>query len=410
VSVLAERSTRRELRTRVTRAIHRPAGSAIVLIGLWLVFVAVLLAALLGAAEASLRVRRAWVAAHADAPPNTDDRFVADRLLRYANRPSYTYGGGDVHYTNNALGLRGPEISATKPAGVRRVVLVGGSTVYGATDDDADTISVYLQMLLRHDLGPNVEVINGGVPGYDSLREVVFARARLLPLQPDVVIDIDGLNDVFYGSLEEWPSQVAADEIGVIGDGRFPDLVSLIDATVFPHGLLEHQLTMLGRDLRPHLYALLRQRMPAPPRVLNERIIALHAAVLGNLARVGAGQGAPLIAALQPLVATGHKTLSPEEQLAVKRGGYWDAGSWAEMALSWYPRLAETTRASMQQQGGSFVDLTGVFDGEPGTTYADDAVHYTALGNRRLAEALVPLIEARLQHLPLVGSQPPSAP
>jgi len=381
--------------------VHRPRVPRVVLVGLWLVFMAVLLGAVLGAAEASVRLRRAWVAAHADAPPNTDDRFVADRLLRYANRPSYTYGGGDVHYTNNALGLRGPEISATKPAGVRRVVLVGGSTVYGATDDDADTISVHLQMLLRQDLGPNVEVINGGVPGYDSLREVVFARARLVPLQPDIVIDIDGLNDVYYGSLEEWPSQVAADEIGIIGDGRYPDLVSLIDATVFPHGLLEHQLTMLGRDLRPRLYSLLGRANPAPPRILNERIIALHAAVLGNLARVGAGQGVPVIAALQPLVATGHKTLSPEEQFAVTHGGYWDAGGWADMALRWYPRLAETTRASMQQQGGSFVDLTGVFDREPGTTYAGDAVHYSPLGNRRLAEALLPLVEQRLGGGPL---------
>ena len=52
----------------------------------------------------------------------------------------------------------------------------------------------------------------------------------------------------------------------------------------------------VGRDLRPRLYALLGRANPAPPRILNERIVALHAAVLGNLASVGAAQGVPVIA------------------------------------------------------------------------------------------------------------------
>jgi len=32
-----------------------------------------------------------------------------------------------------------------------------------------------------------------------------------------------------------------------------------------------------------------------------------------------------------------------------------------------------------------------------GTTYADDAVHYSPLGNTRLAAALLPLVEQRLR-------------
>src|SRR5215472_7401446 len=286
MSAIAERSRRGWLRRRFVQ-VRRPDGSRIAIGIAWLLFVAVLGVLLLGAAEGGLRLRRVWIAAHAGAPPITDERFVADRLVRYKNRPSYRYGGGSVWYTNNALGLRGPETSVTKAVGVQRVVLVGGSTVYGALVDDPDTISAQLQTLLRRSLGPTVEVINGGVPGYESLREVVFTRAELFDLEPDVVIDLDGLNDVFYGSLEEWPSQVASDEIGVIGDGRFQDIVSLIDATVFPHGLIEHRVTMLGRDLRPRLYAVLRQPSPVAPRILNDRILALHAEVLGALASYG---------------------------------------------------------------------------------------------------------------------------
>jgi hypothetical protein len=367
----------------------------------WVAFLVFLALMVVAGAELGLHARRDWIAAHLGAPPQSDDRFVADRLLRYKNRPSYAYdsenrAGTLLRYTNNALGLRGPEISRAKPPAIRRVVLVGGSTVYGALVDDSDTISVQLEALLRERLGPTVEVVNGGVPGYDALREVVFSKSDLLDLAPDVLIDLDGLNDVFYGSLEEWPAEIAAIEQGVVGDGRFPEMVAMVDSTIFPDGLLKHQLTMLGRNLRPYWYAASHQREPAPPRIVNERVIALHAASLGLLARYGRQAGIPVIAALQPLLATGHKQLTAEEQAAVEHEGYWSQGGWQEIALSMYPRMAATTRPAVETEGGTFLDMSGAFDQEAGATYAEDAVHYTPLGNRRLAEELAPLITKRL--------------
>lgn len=359
---------------------------------LWLVFVAILAALVLGAAELGLRIRRDVIAAHLPVPENTDERLVADRLLRFKNKPNYSYGDGRARYTNNSLGYRGPEITREKPADVKRVVLVGGSTVYGALDDDSETISAQLQALL----GPNVQVINAGVPGYDSLRELVLTRSELFDLQPDVVVDLDGLNDVYYGSNEEWPSQIATDELGVIADGRFPEIVKLVDSTMFPHGLLEHHVTSILRDLRPKWYQLTRQTQPSPPRIANDRVVAMHAAAMGLIARYGAERHVVVVAALQPLVATGHKQLSADEQFAVERGGYWDVSNWAPTALVMYPRMSTTTKESVAAAGGTFLDLTGVFDAEPGATYASDAVHYTMLGNLRLAQALASAISSRL--------------
>jgi hypothetical protein len=70
--------------------------------------------------------------------------------------------------------------------------------------------------------------------------------------------------------------------------------------------------------------------------------------------------------------------------------------------------LASTTRTTVQQRGGTFVDLTGIFDQELAPTYADDAVHYTPLGNLRLADALAPLVEERLNHLHAASGEPMS--
>jgi hypothetical protein len=327
--------------------------------------------------------------------PQQDERFVNDPLLRYRNRPSHVYQsttrlGEKVSYTNNTLGFRGPQITRHKQLGMQRVVVVGGSTVYGALVDDRHTLPAQLELILRERLGPDIEVINAGVPSFEALREAVFTKAELLDLDPDIVIALDGLNDVFFGTLEEWPAQVAADQQRLIKDGRFSEVVAMVDRTMFPRGLFEHQLAMHWRDLRRHLFR------TAAPRVLSERIVALHAESHGLLAQYGTERGVVVVAGLQPLLATGNKQLALEEETAVDHEGFWSAGGWQEMAGAMYARLAETTRTAVERQAGIFVDLTGVFDDEPGATYGEDAVHYSPLGNRRLAESLATVIEGHL--------------
>ncbi|MBV9357091.1 MAG: SGNH/GDSL hydrolase family protein [Chloroflexi bacterium] len=371
------------------------------LLSLWLIYLLVLAAIVLVGAEAGLRMRRQWVASHLSVPPNPDPRFVADRALGYKNRPNYSYSsalrsGAVMHYTNNSLGLRGPEITLARPPGTYRVAIVGASTVYGALNDDSDTISVQLEAMLASDLGSNVEVVNAGVPSYEALREAVFTKSDVLALQPDVIVDLDGLNDVFFGTLDEWPVQIASDQIGILSDGRFPEVVGMIDRSMFPHGLLEHQLTNVARETRAYAYRALRQPSLAAPRVVDDRAVALHAASLALLVDYGRGQQASVVAALQPLLATGHKTLTADEQASVLRQGYWQ-GDWQQVAPEMYRRMLATTKPAVEAEGGTFVDLTGVFDQEVGTTYADDAVHYSPLGNTRLAAALLPLVEQRLR-------------
>jgi hypothetical protein len=361
-----------------------------------LTFLCFLVVGTVTAAELGLRLRRGWVAAHLSTPPIQDNRFLSDPLLRFRNRPSYAYDsvsrrGEVLHYTNNALGFRGPDISRLKPSGTQRVIVVGGSTVYGALVDDPHTFSIQLELMLRERVGPDVEVINAGVPGYEALREAVFTRAELLDLDPDILIVIDGLNDVFFGTLEEWPAQVAADEQQIIADGRFPEIVAMVDRTMFPRGLIEHQATMLFRAARRRL------SRAADPRVLSERIVALHAESLGLLAQYGRERHVTVIAGLQPLLATGHKPLAPEEEEAVDHEGFWSVGGWQEMAGAMYARMVATTRPMVEAQAGVFLDLTSVFDDETGVAYGEDAVHYTPLGNRRLAESLAPVIEGYLR-------------
>jgi len=84
----------------------------------------------------------------------------------------------------NTTGLRGPEIATPKPSGVRRVIVVGDSTVYGHGVQSTQTFVRRLDGAL----GPNIEVINAGVPGYSSEQTLNLLTMRLWDLEPDLLI------------------------------------------------------------------------------------------------------------------------------------------------------------------------------------------------------------------------------
>ena len=69
--------------------------------------------------------------------------------------------------TISALGLREPVPTEPRPKGRQRVLLLGDSTWFGHGVEDDETMEVLLQGMLRAD-GVDVEVINGGVPGYST--------------------------------------------------------------------------------------------------------------------------------------------------------------------------------------------------------------------------------------------------
>jgi lysophospholipase L1-like esterase len=90
----------------------------------------------------------------------------------------------DVSVSVNSLGLRGPEIEQPKPSGIRRVVVLGDSSVYGHGVPDEATFA----QLLDHKLGPNVQVINGGVPGYSTEQTLNLMALRIWDLEPDLLV------------------------------------------------------------------------------------------------------------------------------------------------------------------------------------------------------------------------------
>ena len=133
-----------------------------------------------------------------------DDFFVHDHGGQTRNYSPHHYLGyvpaSNIQHAatnHNQLGFRGGPVSAEKPAGVYRIVAVGGSTTYSVhTDDDSDSYPHLLAEHLRENGFSHAEVINAGVPGFTSYHNFMNVAFRVLPLKPDLIILYQGFNDI----------------------------------------------------------------------------------------------------------------------------------------------------------------------------------------------------------------------
>src|SRR5262249_30232368 len=126
-------------------------------------------------------------------------------LLGWVNMPNaetrVVTAGRDVLVRFNSAGLRGPEVALAKPAGTRRILLLGDGFTEGYTVPEESTVRTGLESRLRA-AGCQVEVINGGVAGYATDQEYLLYTSTLRRYEPDLVVILlysDDLAQVLQG-------------------------------------------------------------------------------------------------------------------------------------------------------------------------------------------------------------------
>ncbi|WP_417380402.1 hypothetical protein [Gimesia sp.] len=104
--------------------------------------------------------------------------------------------GETIQFSINSMGLRGAEPAIPKPAGVFRILCLGGETVLAPEMADEDTFCSRLQTLLQNQTELKVEVINAGVPDACPLMSYLHLRHSLVGLQPDLILFHFDMSDV----------------------------------------------------------------------------------------------------------------------------------------------------------------------------------------------------------------------
>lgn len=89
----------------------------------------------------------------------------------------------------NASGFRGPMVEEEKPNGVKRIVGIGDSVMYGwGVNEDEAYLETLARKLNNEGEANRWEVINTAVPGYNTAMELQVLLDKGLRYKPDIVI------------------------------------------------------------------------------------------------------------------------------------------------------------------------------------------------------------------------------
>jgi lysophospholipase L1-like esterase len=350
----------------------------------------------LALAEVALRVRQwqRWgsgLATPLSLASLRPERESYHRPGRYAQRTLSDYDPQQAvmaFIEVNRYGLRGPLPELPKPAGRLRIVALGGSTTFAFVSDGLDWPS-RLQGLLAAQ--GNVEVINAGRPGSTTWSDYRYLRDRLLRLEPDVLLLLEGFNDMWRGIKRHFGDDT---DYGVVDEGlpgrqenldlgppqRWPLRISF--GTYFAGRILDNYL-----DARAQTQ--LTQELPqsAQPLRFEPAIVAIYERNLGAMIRLAREHG------VQPVLITfpgcDDASLPADEQrrrlkYVLDRNPEVDAAT-AQQGLDLY---REATRGVAVQEKTLLVDAATRMTKD--TAAYTDTVHLTPQGEEQLARAIAP--------------------
>jgi Flp pilus assembly protein TadD/lysophospholipase L1-like esterase len=139
-----------------------------------------------------------------------------DPILGFELKANYHNDTPDFIQTyerTNSYGQRDKERSLRKPAGVRRVLLLGDSVVEGYGLRESETMSRRLEALYSDG---STEVLNFGVSAYCTRAEIELLETKGLQFDPDVVVLVFVENDFDNFNREAFPLGGTIDRPAVV--------------------------------------------------------------------------------------------------------------------------------------------------------------------------------------------------
>jgi lysophospholipase L1-like esterase len=261
----------------------------------------------------------------------------------------------------NSLGLRGPEWPRSAGPGVIRIVTLGDSCTFGWSVPEAGAYPMVLEKLLRG-RGLNVEVIDGGVPGYTSLQALRLLRRDLVPLGPRVVT-------LCFGWNELWPARGQPDVAQAVS-GWLVTLENLLDHSHF-YRLLRRAYLALRTDLGET------RTSETVPRVSPEQFRQ----VLEDLSALCRERGITLVLVTQPARKSPH------------------AGCWSPRQHELLGAMHAVMQEVATREKLVLVDAAAALAALPQEPTFIDCVHPSESGHATMGLALADALEPELRRI-----------
>jgi len=171
----------------MTPVLHRTTGTAILLVGSVVMVLATL--------EIILRIFAPQIM---EVHPNGLWKLSPTRGFQAVPsfRGRHVYNDFDVDVAISEQGIR-DRFFGPKPPDVFRILALGDSFTFGFGVEGEASYPKRLEFLLNRAAGRETfEVVNAGMPGYDTRQELAFLREEGLAFQPDLIlVGLFGFND-----------------------------------------------------------------------------------------------------------------------------------------------------------------------------------------------------------------------
>ena len=351
----------------------------------WTVMIVLTLGALvlmLLAAEVAIRVRQTIRYGTAS---TIDEYYTVDPKLGLRIPIANMTKG---HISINSLGFRGPEIAVPKPPATVRIAYLGASTTWCAEVSGNEYVWPHIATASLAQAFPNrrFDYVNGGVPGYTVASSLKNLELRVAPLQPDVVVIYEGINDL-TGELRD-----VAVRQGVISEAKEPEMLWVGRYSLL-WKLVEKNLRVLAseRDARR-----------------NQGRLKLDASSLGEQFRkelthfVRVAQKDAKLVAVTTLATRVRPDQTPEQQMsALSSAIFFMPFITAKDLIDAYARYNQIIREVATDTGALLID------GED--TILGDGTHFTDAGSRAMAERVSRALIRGLAGQNVVGTVTPSS-
>lgn len=299
--------------------------------------------------------------------------------------------------SSDSLGRRVTTGSSSDP-GALSIHVFGSSLVWGLGVPDSSTIPSQMASILGKTCQRPLRIVNHGVVGWVSTQEVIHLMLLLRDgLRPDIVIFINGFNDVVSAYQSGVPG--AHYKLSIIGarvEGRTGQLPapSIIEQLIWGTNTADLAVA-LGYD-RPVRTGLPErddnETVTAQTDILAAETAALYARNLDLLVQLSEAYGFRCYFLLQPTIWAGDKPLT-EHELQVQAGGF---PGYPDGSDTFYTELFTAAYGSMDSIMASrdnALSLVRAFDTVTATLYqSPTGCHMTSEANRILAEAVCGLI------------------
>ncbi len=328
----------------------------------------------------------------------TDDVEQTGRLVQYVTTPQGF----------KSLDGSSPVYARPKPAGVLRIIVLGGSTVAGDySDAPTDTLPSHLAGLLKTAAGgKSIELINAGISGFSSAQELLYLLTELVSYQPDLVIAYDGWNDL---AVTNRLLQQTGDEISVFRSDIINQYTERLNQSFTVSGsaalLLRAALAEVHNQakrgglamaldlLRQKIGLTFRQPSDNSAMAADPRTIRHYGNIHRAMVALAGINGFSIALFLQPVMGIDDKPYSAAEQVIFRTLGP-EAAALRKTLFDGFAGALRHIEAEQGNRPGLCVgDLRDSFVGVTEPMYLDSG-HLLAAGNALMAKRIADRLRA----------------